>query len=184
MSPEDADMRFSLALLGLMAVASTRTAPVQSVATLDLKRYLGTWHEIARLPMFFQRHCDRNVTAHYSANSDGTIRIHNACIREDGSTIAADGLARPGPGRKPAELQVRFAPGWLGWLPFAWADYWVIALDEQHYRWAMVGEPRRKFLWILSRDPSIDRGTFENLKARAMDMGYRLAPLIVSGEIH
>ncbi len=176
-------MRFSLALLGLMAAANTSSVPVQAIARLDRKRYLGTWHEIARLPVFFERHCDRKVIAHYSANGDGTIKVHNVCTREDGRTIAADGLVRSGRRRKPAELKVRFAPWWLGWLPFVWANYWVIALDVQDYRWAMVGEPRRKYLWILSRDPSIDRVTFENLKARAQDMGYSLAPLIVSGEI-
>jgi apolipoprotein D and lipocalin family protein len=175
-----------LALLGLMVAAASAHAatPVRSVPSIDLKRYVGTWHEIARLPMFFERQCRRNVTATYELNEDGSLGVHNACTRKDGTRIASDGVARlADSGLKPAELQVRFAPGWLSWLPLVWANYWVIALDEDHYQWAMVGEPRRRYLWILSREPSMDRATFAALRARAHDMGYDLSPLIVSAQI-
>jgi apolipoprotein D and lipocalin family protein len=63
-----------------------------------------------------------------------------------------------------------------------WADYWVLALDDD-YQWALVGQPGRKYLWILSREPSMDRATFEALKKTATDMGYDLTPLIVSGKV-
>jgi apolipoprotein D and lipocalin family protein len=77
---------------------------------------------------------------------------------------------------------VRFAPDWLSWLPWVWADYWVIALDPG-YQWAVVGEPDRDYLWILSREPSMDRAQFEQLKARAEAMGYDLSPLIVAAPL-
>jgi apolipoprotein D and lipocalin family protein len=80
------------------------------------------------------------------------------------------------------KLEVRFAPAWLSWLPLVWADYWVLALDDD-YQWALVGQPGRKYLWILSREPSMDRATFESLKKTATTMGYDLAPLIVSGKV-
>jgi apolipoprotein D and lipocalin family protein len=80
------------------------------------------------------------------------------------------------------KLEVRFAPKWLSWLPLVWADYWVVALGDD-YRWAMVGQPGRKYLWILSRQPSLDRKTFDALKTRAVAMGYDLSGLIVSGEV-
>jgi apolipoprotein D and lipocalin family protein len=176
----------SLAILGLMAatVSTRAAAPVQSVPSIDLRRYVGTWHEIARLPMFFERQCRRNVTATYALNEDGSIGVHNACTKKDGSQLASDGVARlADSGRRPGELEVRFAPGWLSWLPLVWANYWVIALDEEHYSWAMVGEPRRRYLWILSREPSLDRATFAALRAKAHAMGYDLSPLIVSARI-
>jgi apolipoprotein D and lipocalin family protein len=157
--------------------------PVQPVASLDLKRYLGTWHEIARLPMVFQRRCDRDVTARYARNDDGTVNVHNACTKENGEQIASDGVARLIDPRRPGELKVRFAPGWLSWLPLVWADYWVIGLDQDDYRWAMVGQPRRKYLWILSREFSLEKETFDALKTKAQGMGYDLSRLIVSGTI-
>lgn len=177
-------MRTALTAL-LLSMASTgaiASTPVTAVADLDLERYAGTWHEIARLPMWFQRKCEKDVTAHYAPKPDGTVAVHNACVTAEGETIGSDGVARRPEPYARGKLQVRFAPAWLSWLPLVWADYWVIALDDD-YRWAMVGQPGRKYLWILSREPSLDRKTFEALKAQAVAMGYDLAPLIVSGHV-
>ncbi|HEX7112804.1 MAG TPA: lipocalin family protein [Mizugakiibacter sp.] len=175
--------RFVFAALFAAVAPARAAAPVRAIPDIDIARYLGTWHEIARLPLYFERNCARDITATYTANPDGTLGVHNACVKADGSTKSADGVARrPDPSGAPAELEVRFAPSWLGFLPFVWGDYWVIALDRD-YRWAMVGEPSRDYLWILAREPGLDRATFEDLKARATAMGYDLAPLIVSGTV-
>lgn len=155
---------------------------VTSVPDLDLERYAGTWHEIARLPMFFQRNCKSDIKANYTLQPDGTVLVENSSINFEDKTISAQGVARRVDPKEPAKLQVRFAPSWLSWLPFVWADYWVIALDDD-YKWAVVGQPGRKYLWILSRSPSLDKETFENLKAKAESMGYDLSTLIVSGKV-
>jgi len=129
-------------LLLMLASPAMAQPPLQAVPELDLARYAGTWHEIARLPMFFQRKCARDVTATYTLAEDGTIGVRNACVKQDGDTMASDGQARRtehGQGK----LEVRFAPAWLSALPMVWADYWVIALD-QDYQWAIVGEPGRE----------------------------------------
>ena len=150
---------------------------LQPVRDIDLQRYAGTWHEIARLPNRFEDDCVGDITATYTPREDGSIRVVNACRMADGEMMSSDGEARR-TGDNPAQLEVRFAPKWLSFLPFVWADYWVIALDED-YRWALVGEPDREFLWFLSREPSMDTETFERLKARAIALGYSLDELIV-----
>lgn len=165
-----------LALLLLAAPAFAKPA-LHAVPDLDLARYAGTWTEIARLPMYFERKCARDVTATYTPRGDGTLSVRNACVREDGVRTVSEGVARQ-PGTDPAKLEVRFAPGWLSALPFVWADYWVIAIDAD-YQWAIVGEPNREYLWFLSRAPSLDARTFEGLKGRARMMGYDLDELIV-----
>lgn len=177
-------MRIALTalLLSMATTGALASTPVTAVSHLDLDRYAGTWHEIARLPMWFQRKCEKDVTAHYTPQPDGTVSVHNACVTAEGKTIASDGVARRPEPFALGKLQVRFAPAWLSWVPLVWADYWVIALDDD-YRWAMIGQPGRKYLWILSREPSLDRKTFEELKARAISMGYDLGPLIVSGKV-
>ncbi|MDF4003773.1 lipocalin family protein [Luteibacter sp. PPL201] len=152
--------------------------PVTAVADLDLARYAGTWHEIARLPMFFQRKCAGQSIAEYTPQPDETVTVHNRCPGQDGREMSVLGTARrPDPYAR-GKLQVTFAPRWLRWLPMVWADYWVIALDDD-YRWAMVGEPRRKYLWILSRDPRMDVTVLESLKGQATSMGYDLSDLIL-----
>ncbi|HVI56998.1 MAG TPA: lipocalin family protein [Luteibacter sp.] len=168
--------------MAMAAASHAATVPLAPVPDLDLARYAGTWHEIARLPMWFQRKCERDVTAHYEPRPDGTVAVHNACVTAEGRTIASDGVARRPDAFARGKLEVRFAPAWLSWLPLVWADYWVLALDDD-YRWALVGQPGRKYLWILSREPSMDRATFEALKRQATAMGYDLTPLIVSGKV-
>jgi len=171
-------MRLRPALLTCLLLAAApafAAEPVRAVEALDIDRYAGQWHEIAHLPVSFQKQCVGEITANYGLRRDGRISVTNACRNRDGERVVADGVARPVEGQ-PGQLQVRFAPDWLSWVPLVWADYWVIALDPE-YQWAVVGEPDRRYLWILSRLPEMDRTLFEQLKAKAEAMGYDLAPL-------
>lgn len=173
---------FPLLGLCMLAASAARAAePVASVPELDVSRYAGQWYEIAHLPMYFQRQCVGDITARYSLEPGGRIGVLNACRTKDGGTDQAHGTARPVPGH-PGRLEVRFAPEWLSWLPWVWADYWVIALDPD-YQWAMVGEPDRDYLWILAREPTMDRALFARLKAQAEAMGYDLAPLVMAAPL-
>jgi apolipoprotein D and lipocalin family protein len=171
-----------LILPALLAVASTASAAAgdsnTAVAQLDLQRYRGQWHEVARLPMFFQRQCVGDVTARYTPQADGRIEVRNACRTKDGTRDESVGVARPVAG-KPGQLKVRFAPGWLSWAPFVWADYWVIALDPD-YRWAVVGGPSKKYLWILSREPAMAPALLDQLIADAQTKGYDTSALVRS----
>jgi apolipoprotein D and lipocalin family protein len=151
--------------------------PNDPVPALDLQRYAGQWHEIAHLPMFFQRKCVANITATYTLRPEGTVGVRNACDDEDGKRMVSEGTARPVPGH-PGRLQVRFAPDWLAWVPMVWADYWVVDLDPA-YGWAVVGGPSRDYLWILSRKPTMDRATYEALRARAAQRGYPVGELVL-----
>lgn len=164
-----------LACLLLAAFPVIATEPVRAVEHLDIDRYAGQWHEIAHLPVSFQKQCVGDITANYGLRRDGRISVTNACRKGDGERVVAEGVARPVAGH-PGQLQVRFVPDWLSWAPMVWADYWVLALDPD-YQWALVGEPGRKYLWILSRLPEMERDRFEQLKAKAESMGYDLGPL-------
>lgn len=178
-------MRLRPALLAAALLLTSLTAhavePVRSVPQLDMGRYAGQWHEIAHLPVSFQKRCVGDITATYALRADGRISVHNVCRTGDGDHIATEGVARPVEG-KPGQLQVRFAPDWLAWVPLVWADYWVIALDPD-YQWAVVGDPDRKYLWILSRSPRMDAALFASLKDKAEAMGYDLAPLKVMAPV-
>ena len=154
----------------------------ESVPALDMQRYSGEWHEIAHLPMFFQRKCMKNITATYSPKSDGSISVINACDEKDGKRSVSEGTARPVEGY-PGRLQVRFAPDWLTWLPMVWADYWVIELDPE-YQWAVVGGPSRKYLWVLSRLPSMDGKRFDQILERAALRGYAVKDLVMAAPLN
>lgn len=158
------------ALAGMPAApaAAATTAPLPTVQGVDLERYAGRWYEIARLPNWFERSCARDVSATYGVRPDGRIDVTNACTRIDGTRDSSVGLARVvGPGR----LEVRFAPAWLGWLPFVWGDYWVLALDAD-YRHVLIGTPSREYLWILAREPALDATIVDDLLRTARDLGF------------
>lgn len=157
----------------------SRHPPLRTVTHLDLARYAGTWHEIARLPEPHERLCAGQPQAHYTLRGDGTMRVVNSCIDADGGERLAIGEARAQPGGHGARLEVSFLPAWLRWSPFAWADYWVLHLDEA-YTLALVGEPRRRQLWVLARRSSIDPQTFDALVEIAREQGFPVDQLVLS----
>lgn len=167
-----------LLVLGAMIAAvqvsaEGRQEPVQVVPSVDLARYVGKWYEIAHLPAWFQRDCTGDTTATYTLRPDGRITVLNQCRKADGKMKSAKGVAKlaskTGPNSK---LKVTF------FWPF-YGDYWILDLDPE-YRWAVVGEPNRKYLWILSREPELDRAVYEQLVARAAKQGFDVSRLIAT----
>lgn len=149
-----------------------------TVADVDIKRYAGRWYEIARLPMRFEEECASDVTATYTLRPDGMIGVLNACRKADGTMKSSEGVARLADTEKTtAKLNVTFVPSWLQFLPFVWADYWVIELDPD-YRYAVVGEPDRRYLWILSRTQKMEENIYEGILSRVIAQGYDLNELI------
>lgn len=138
---------------------------LQTVWDLDLRRYMGRWFEIARYPARFQRECAKNSLAEYALLPNGTVRVENRCTAADGRIICARGTAKVADSRTRAKFKVRFSPFMPG------ADYWVIDLDAA-YRWAVVGEPKRRYLWILSRTPAMDPATFSAICERLRQQRY------------
>jgi len=135
-----------------------------TVDSLDLEKYAGKWYEIASFPNWFERNCFC-TTAEY-ALMEGFVKVTNSCRKgsPEGKLAVATGKARPVPSSNNSQLKVQFQ-----W-PFK-GDYWVIALDEG-YQYAMVGHPKKKYLWILSRTPGLDNEAYQNLLRIAEDKGY------------
>ena len=157
--------------LGLLvpAVAQTVAAPVLSVGAVDLARYAGKWFEIGSFPMFFQRNCLGDTTAEYALGPDGKVQVTNRCRNADASFEVAIGSATVVEGWNNSRLKVSF------FWPFK-ADYWVIGLDAD-YRWAVVGNPNRKYLWLLSRTPQLPPALLEAALAAASAQGFDLSQL-------
>ncbi|MCP9454769.1 MAG: lipocalin family protein [Nitrospira sp.] len=152
-------------------------ADLPTVSSVDLNRYAGTWYEIARLPMWFQRHCV-DSKAVYTLRSDGRIGVHNECVTDDGGTAMADGVATVVDAKTNARLAVVF-DNWFARLfgSSREGNYWILALDSE-YRTALVGAPDRRYLWILSRAPRLDDEIYDTLVQRAKALGYPVERLI------
>ncbi|OUJ72864.1 lipocalin family protein [Hymenobacter crusticola] len=155
--------------------SKARRAPLPVVPHVDLKRYMGVWYEIARLPARFEKNCE-HVTASYHLRPDGKVNVFNTCHKNDvnGPADTAKGLARVVDPKTNAKLKVQF------FWPFE-GDYWILELDP-HYRFAVVGEPGRKYLWVLSRTPQLERSIRDRLIVKAHELGFPVENLIYTGQ--
>lgn len=157
---------FCLTLIGAGCTGTARDLPpLKVVSFVELDRYLGKWYEISSYPAWFAEDCTA-TTAEYTLLSDGKIQVLNRCRKGslDGPPDESKGTAEIADTGTNAKLKVTF------FWPFK-GDYWIIDLDPD-YRWAVVGEPSRKYLWILSRTPTMDEGLYQDIVSRLPEKGY------------
>ncbi len=168
-----------LGVLAVIAIAQDQSkAPLTVASDVDLNRYMGMWYEIARLPNWFQKKCVGEVTATYTLQGDGNIIVVNRCRKANGEYSEAQGRAKRASSKEPnTKLKVRFAPAWLSFLPMVWGDYWILILALD-YTYAVIGEPERKYLWVLSRTPEMDEITLKAILEQVRQKGYDLNGLI------
>ena len=162
---------FGCTLFLLYSFVNAQESPVKTISSLDVPRYMGTWYEIAKFPNWFQKKCVSNTQAVYSVRPDGNLKVLNSCRTADGETSQAEGTARQVGASDSPKLEVRFAPAWLSFLPMVWGDYWVIDLDPQ-YQLAAVSDPRREYLWVLSRTPQVDKKIYDALLERLQNQQF------------
>jgi apolipoprotein D and lipocalin family protein len=143
---------------------------VTPVSPFDINRYLGNWYEIARLDHSFERGLQQ-VTANYSFNDDGTVQVINRGYSSDKQKWnEAKGKAKFADNPDTGFLKVSF------FGPF-YASYVIAVLDE-NYNYALVTGPNRKFLWILSRTPTLPDRTLNELVEKAKSLGFDTNSLI------
>jgi len=172
----------ALSALSLASAATEHPAPLKPVESLDVSRYMGVWHEVAKYPNWFQRKCASNTHATYKALAPGRVEVLNRCRTAEGKMIEALGLARQIGAADSPKLEVRFAPEWLSLIPLVWGDYWVIDIDEA-YQLVAVSEPKRNYLWVLSRTPQVNAAAYEALLQRLKAQGFDLNKLELSAQL-
>lgn len=155
-----------------LAVTATgsRKDELEVVPSVDLSRYVGKWYEIARLPNRFQKKCADSVTANYTLRSDGSIQVVNRCRTASGEFTTATGKAKIADKKTNAKLKVTF------FWPF-YGKYWILDLG-QNYEYAVIGEPGRDYLWILSRTPQMDEALYQRLLAKMQARGFDTTRMI------
>ncbi|XP_027329923.1 temperature-induced lipocalin-1-like [Abrus precatorius] len=146
------------------------------VKGLDLKRYMGRWYEIACFPSRFQPSDGMDTRATYTLNDDGTVHVLNETW-SGGKRSFIEGTAyKADPNSDEAKLKVRFyVPPFLPIIPVT-GDYWVLFIDHD-YQYAVIGQPSRRYLWILSRKNHVDEETYNELVQKAKDEGYDVSKL-------
>jgi len=158
-------------VIGCASMEEKTMKPVETVKFVDLSRYVGQWYEIARYPNRFQKGCVGS-RATYTLRDDGRINVVNACYDKSfaGTLRSAKGKAWVVDTETNARLKVSF------FWPFA-GDYWIIDLGKD-YEYAVIGHPKRKYLWILSRTPEMSDEVYQSILMRLQNQEYNTAQLI------
>lgn len=170
----------SLCMLLLVLLVGQPSAQAKMLATVErveLDRYLGVWHELARKPMHVQRRCQRAVTATYTLNEYGNIQVHNRCEMKNGQilNLYGEGFVQNPPSN--SRIQMSFLPESVRWLTLGRAEYWILKLD-QNYQTVLVGEPGMKYMWIMSKDPQLSKRVLKGYLDYATALGYDLSDVI------
>lgn len=150
---------------------TTNDIRTETIATLDLARYMGKWYEIARFDHFFEKNMV-GVSADYLLLPDGKIQVTNSGFLHElsGEYKTIIGKAKMPNPQEPGKLKVSF---------FLWfySDYFIFELDP-NYQYALVGSSSDKYLWILSRTPTLPSPVTNQLLQKAQARGYNTNALI------
>lgn len=155
----------ALAVVSVALSACSHYAPLPTVIAVDVPKYMGVWYEQALIPNSFQRMCVADTTATYALKNDGTVSVTNRCRKADGQFESVVGVAKVVEGSQNAKLRVSF------FRPF-YGDYWILSLNHED-GWVLVGEPSRKYAWVLSRSPNLNPASLEQALEKAASLGYQ-----------
>ncbi len=144
---------------------------IEPVTGFDQQRYLGSWHEVARLDHSFERGLTQ-VSAQYSIRDDGAIRVLNRGLdNEIGEWSEAEGVAKFVGSSDVAHLKVSFFGPFYG-------GYNILELDKDDYQYALIAGPDRSYLWILARSPELSEDVLSALVNKAKDLEFPVDELI------
>lgn len=135
---------------------------------IDINKYLGRWHEIARIPNQFEPNMS-NVTAEYSLMGNGDILIVNSgFIDTDFKAITAFAKTT----EDDSILKVSFFPG-------IESNYKILAIEE-NYEYALVGGDDDNHLWLLGRTPYISLFDYVAFLRFAKMKGYNVEKMKIT----
>lgn len=166
----------TLFIVSFFISEAMKAQPLQTVPKVDLRKYAGKWFEIASFPQRFQKRC-YCTTAEYTPTDKGYIIVENRCNKDSvkGKLSYIKGKAFVVENTGNAKLKVQF------FWPFK-GDYWIIDLAED-YSYAVVSNPKIKYLWILSRTPKLDATVYQQITIRLKAKGFDLTKLKITEQI-
>ena len=159
-----------LSLMFLLSSCVTKPADIKPVKNFDTNKYLGKWYEIARFDNWFEKGLT-DVTAEYSLNPNGTIKVINSGINpKTGKRDYAKGIAKFVGDKDIGYLKVSF------FRPF-YGAYVVFGLDNDYQNAYIVGNDK-SYLWLLSRTPTVSNNIKNKFLAKIKSLGFDTNKLV------
>lgn len=145
---------------------------VQPVSNFELDKYLGEWHEIARLDHSFERGMNQ-VTATYSLRDDGGVKVVNRGYSEiEKQWSEAEGKAYFVDKNDEGYLKVSFFGPFYG-------SYVIFELEKENYQYAFISGPNLDYLWLLSRTPKVPESIIEKFFKMSKERGFNTSEIII-----
>jgi len=156
---------------GMMLAATAAWGQVTAVPKLDFARFAGAWYEIASFPTKKEKACAANALVMFT-KSERAYRfdVVRSCTTKDDTADAVNLVGRMED--KSGDGRLKVGPFW----PVLWR-YWVLATGPD-YEWAVVGDPQRKMLWVLSRKTTLGAEEMAAAKAKAQAEGFDVGKLV------
>jgi apolipoprotein D and lipocalin family protein len=167
-------MKKILLICSLLLLANfIKAQELETVKNVDLSKYMGKWYEIASYPKSFQKNC-YGTTAEYMMTNHDYITVINRCKKGSlqGKEKTVKGKATVVEGTNNAKLKVKFFFLFSG-------NYWIIDLADD-YSYAVVSEPKRKSLWILSRTSKMNSEDYSRVLSKIKSKGFDLDKLKIT----
>ena len=163
-------------IVSFLLSTAIKAQVLKTVPNVDLKKYAGKWFETASFPQRFQKKCHCTI-AEYTTTDKGYIIVENSCNKDSvkGKLSYIKGKAFVVKNTGNAKLKVQF------FWPFK-GDYWIIDLADD-YSYAVVSNPNKQYLWILSRTPKIDATVYKQILIRLKEKGFDLTKLKITEQI-
>lgn len=144
---------------------------ISPVKNFDLSRYLGEWHEIARIDNRFEKGLIK-VSANYSLRGDGGVKVVNrGWDSENKKWKESVGKAYYVESSDVGALKVSFFGPFYG-------GYNIIKLDE-NYQYSLVVGPNKDYLWVLSRTPTMPPELLNEYFSFASNHGFDRKQILI-----
>ena len=114
-----------------------------------MKRFMGLWHEQARLPQVFQIGRCSNVKFEIDSTQENTFNIEHF---SSDPLLPSEKLTGKATLQTYDRTNTKF---YTYYNTFAQGQYWVLDVDSE-YEVAVLGDPCRYGLWVMSRKKHID----------------------------
>ena len=161
--------QFLMLLVMLSFLSCKPSKDLSTVPVVDITKYAGHWYEIARFPNSFEKDFEC-VTATYTVLDNGTIEVINKGFSSSKKRKEVKGKAWVPDSKYPGRLKVQF------FWPFS-GDYYIVALDP-NYNYALIGNPSRNYLWILSKQKELEMSIYNSLVDTARNNGFEVEKLV------
>ncbi|MEZ5072375.1 MAG: lipocalin family protein [Bacteroidales bacterium] len=143
----------------------------------QLEKYMGKWYEIARFPNRYERGLDCTMAIYTRLDAKKVLIMNQGRVARRPNVIRkATGTATMTDPADPGRITASFIK------PFRSHICIIDILSD--YRYALVGSPSRKYLWILSRQTNMPEADFNHLVEKAASLGFPVEKLTRTKQIN